>query len=103
MDGQTTIEPCAICGELSERLVEVEPARTRKLKIGGVERIVECESVKRWLCNRHAEHAEHADARKAQEKERAKWLKRKFENAQAESTLFDVDDDGPRPHYEEAA
>jgi hypothetical protein len=96
MDGQTTIEPCAICGEPSEREVEIRPAemdsgrqRARKAQDRHVNRM----PVKRWLCSTHLKS--HDPEWRDRQAERRAWQRRKLKSAQAESPLFDASEGAP--------
>lgn len=93
MNGQTTIEPCAICGEPSVEQRVIEPGDAQP-KFKGSVRIHKMDTL-RWLCAKHvasvdrdAKWQERAAARRSAQR---KALKKR----QEASTLFDKDHGTP--------
>jgi hypothetical protein len=89
---QTTIEPCAFCGEPSTTRVELTPP-LHEMR-GGTKHLIK-DAVMRWTCDQHAQAV----------KDDAGWQKRQAEARRqsrakmrrGQDTLFDA---APTPGYE---
>jgi hypothetical protein len=84
--GQTTIEPCAVCGEPAETLVEVGTNSVHIPAPGGAAKKLAHFPQKRWLCAAHIETVGRDSGWQRRQREAAR--KQRVEMQDAQGGLF---------------